>query len=191
MNILSTSRQILKKNSKILFKSTKNRSYYSPENELKASIRSAQAVEIFRSSFYKQSNSDVQISLTDLDQIITSERVRPSYLVNCYATFGNITGKVSRFLPQETAKVLHQIVDDATTQQLNDSIRNLQANNIDVKETLKYHRDIHTTEESRSDNNNSSTNTKTDTSSMSSKLLESKNLLSTGLYQILKFSESI
>lgn len=66
-------------------------------------------------------------------------------LVNVLEVAGLGLGLVSRFAPSSIANQISESVDEATVQQFNDSIRDMQLNNVDnvdVKETLKYHREL-------------------------------------------------
>ena len=110
-------------------------------------IRNAQAAEIFRSSYFQSKNQEMHIPVEDLDQLVAKERVRPSILLGAFELTGFGLGLVTRFAPKSVASVVSQAIDDATVQQFNDSIRKMHADldgesNIDVKETLKYHRDL-------------------------------------------------
>jgi len=125
-------------------------------------LRNAQASEIFRSNYYQSKNSDSFIPVNDLDQLIVQERVRPSILLDIYAITGHGLGLISRFSPKTCENMLTSIIDESTTQQFNDSIRSMQLHeviNYDIKETLKYHRDLNSnggSETSHSSNSSSS-----------------------------------
>ena len=86
------------------------------------------------------------ISVSDLDQIVVSERVRPSVLLGVMEVAGGGLGFVARFAPVPVREVMKEIVDEASSQLFNDSIRDISASGTDhledVKETLKYHRDL-------------------------------------------------
>jgi hypothetical protein len=109
-------------------------------------IRSAQATEIFRAEFYRARKSDVSISPRDLDEIVVDYKVRPSALVGVLEVVGYGLGTVARVVPKSCADVVTKVVEDATSQQFNDSIRDLSAQHVceDVKETINYHRDLNT-----------------------------------------------
>ena len=118
-------------------------------NELIAPyVRSAHCTEVFRSEFYKARRSDVTISPRDLDEIIVDFKVRPSILVGMMEVAGYGLGTVARITPLSCSAIITKIVEDAASQQFNDSIRDLSASdeydnsNDEVKETLKYHRDL-------------------------------------------------
>ena len=100
-------------------------------------IRKAHAAEIFRSSFYEYQHTDVSVSVFDLDQLILSEKVRPSLLINPLELTGKILGTVTRILPKNVSNFVTEVVDDATLQVFNDSIRDLQATNNDVVAKIK------------------------------------------------------
>lgn len=83
--------------------------------------------------------------MEDLDQLVAKDRIRPSVLVNAFEVAGFGLGLMSRFVPVAISNKISEAVDDATVQQFNDSIRDMQLSNIDnvdVKETLKYHREL-------------------------------------------------
>lgn len=141
----------------------------SNKQEIQQAIRSAQAIELFRSSFYKSSKNSINISISDLDQLILSEKVRPSLTIGVVETIGFLAGNLVRIIPaNHVTSYTTKIIDEAITEQLNDSIRRLQSSeNIDVKETLKFHRDVSTTNSNEfnhmnNDNLNSSKVTSTD-----------------------------
>jgi hypothetical protein len=116
------------------------------ETILSSYIRNAHCTEIFRSTFYKASRAVITITPGDLDDIIVSEKVRPSILLGCLEVLGTGLGTVARFSPNQLTGALTKMVDDAASQQFNDSIREISALgpdiNDDVKETIKYHRDL-------------------------------------------------
>lgn len=115
-------------------------------DNLSSYIRSAHCTEIFRSTYYKASKAVITITPGDLDDIIVSEKVRPSILLGCFETFGLGLGTVARFAPTQISSVLTKVIDDAASQQFNDSIREISLmgseSTDDVKETIKYHRDL-------------------------------------------------
>ena len=119
---------------------------YRGEANLSPYIRNAHCTEIFRSTFYKASRAVITITPGDLDDIIVSEKVRPSILLGCFEALGTGLGTVARFSPNQLTGALTKMVDDAASQQFNDSIREISALgpdlNDDVKETIKYHRDL-------------------------------------------------
>ena len=156
-------------------------------------LRNAQASEIFRSNYYQSKNSDSFIPVNDLDQLIVHERVRPSILLDIYAITGHGLGLISRFSPKTCENMLTSIIDESTTQQFNDSIRSMQLHeviNYDIKETLKYHRDLNSnggseTSSSSNDNNGANAN-ETNNNDMS---MNMKTVLTTVVYHMLKVSE--
>lgn len=159
--------------------SSRNLSTRNADN-LSSYIRSAHCTEIFRSTYYKASKAIITITPGDLDDIIVSEKVRPSILLGCFENFGTALGTVARFAPNHISSVLTKVVDDAAQQQFNDSIREISSmgseSNYDVKETIKYHRDL-------------TPNTPLDTAATS--FNETTFVLSTGLSNILNFTRSI
>ena len=125
------------------------RNVSSSNNEVIAPyVRSAHCTEVFRSEFYKARRSDVTISPRDLDEIIVDFKVRPSILVGMMEVAGYGLGTMARITPVPCSTIITKIVEDAASQQFNDSIRDLSAadahddTNDDVKETIKYHRDL-------------------------------------------------
>ena len=156
-------------------------------------LRNAQASEIFRSNYYQSKNSDSFIPVNDLDQLIVHERVRPSILLDIYAITGHGLGLISRFSPKTCENMLTSIIDESTTQQFNDSIRSMQLHeviNYDIKETLKYHRDLNSNEgsetSSSSNDNNGANANETNNNDMS---MNMKTVLTTVVYHMLKVSE--
>lgn len=117
-------------------------------SDLKDGIRNAQAAEIFRSAFLDASRANTRISVTDLDELVISEKVRPSILLPAFQVVGTVLGMATRFSPsKDCSQFIAKTVNDATTQQFNDIVRDMhfsQDGSIDTKETLKYHRDLET-----------------------------------------------
>ena len=133
----------------LLVQRTLVRNLSTSNNEIIAPyVRSAHCTEVFRSEFYKARRSDVTISPRDLDEIIVDFKVRPSILVGMMEAAGYGLGTVARITPISCSTIITKIVEDAASQQFNDSIRDLSTvdehddTNDDVKETLKYHRDL-------------------------------------------------
>ena len=142
-------------------------------------VRNAQAAEIFRSSFYASKNGENSIPVEDLDQLVVRDNVRPSIFVNALEFTGLGLGLVSRFVPESISKSIAEAVEDAAVQQFNDNIRDMQLRNIDdvdVKETLKYHRELRGEEAS---------DTKPDSTMPA---VDAKNALTQIIYHSLKFS---
>ena len=109
----------------------------------KESIRLAQASEIFRSSYFRSNSDKVNISIDDIDELIVTRRVRPSILICALEISAGGLGTISRVLPRVITENLDHAVNDAVLQQLNDCIRTTRTHDsIDLKETLKYHRDL-------------------------------------------------
>lgn len=118
----------------------------SNDSNLSSYIRSAHCTEIFRAQYYKTSKAVFSISPGDLDDIIIQERVRPSLMLGAFDCLGQSLGLAARFTPSQISNAITKIVDDAAATQFNDSIRDISAmgpnTNEDVKETIKYHRDL-------------------------------------------------
>jgi len=176
-------------------------------------LRNAQASEIFRSNYYQSKNSDSFIPVNDLDQLIVQERVRPSILLDIYAITGHGLGLISRFSPKTCETMLTSIIDESTTQQFNDSIRSMQSHEVinnDIKETLKYHRDLNSNGGSETSNRSSRSSSSTNdndgaNASFSSSSVDNsahanetnnndmsmnmKTVLTTVIYHMLKVSE--
>lgn len=116
------------------------------ESAKAAVVRNAQASEVFRAAFLDASNNNDRISVNDLDDLISAQRVRPSALLGVFQIAGLVLGTATKLSPAPYANVLKKVVHDATLQQFNESIRVIQqegdAGDIDTKETIKYHRDI-------------------------------------------------
>lgn len=109
-------------------------------------IRNTQATESFRASFLDASSSSVRISTMDLDDLIVCQHCRPSALIGLYGIAGGVLGMTARLLPSACGAVISQVVHEVATQQLNDNVRDMQSVDQggyeDVKETIKYHRDV-------------------------------------------------
>jgi Ubiquinone biosynthesis protein COQ7 len=174
----SSVRRHSRRASTIRILSTSNES----NTNLSSYIRSAHCTEVFRSTYYKASRAVITITPGDLDDIIVSEKVRPSILLGCFETLGSGLGTAARFAPTQFTSALTKIVDDAASQQFNDSIREISSMgseaNDDVKETIKYHRDL-------------APNTPLDLGeSGNSKFDETTFVLATGLSNILNLTRS-
>jgi hypothetical protein len=137
------------RNSGCLFRrrfSSSSGSHKRSQDEL---LRNAQASETFRSAFFDGIKAQNRVSSEDIDDMMASNRARPSAILPAYQMLGLTLGLVARFAPQDCRKLLEKSVHSATVQQFNDSIRNIQnegndSSAEDTKETLKYHRDLPT-----------------------------------------------
>lgn len=171
--------------------SQRSRSFSS---SIEDSVRSAQAVETFRSAYYKAAKTQATLSMTDITQILLAERVRPSLFINVFEALGHASGTVARFAPTKDVESLFtKAIDNAATQQLNDSIRQLSTveNAEDVRETLKFHRNIRVKpldEETNTSEANSAT-----TASFTDylKQLDCNTVLTSSLYQTFKIAEKL
>lgn len=167
-------------------------------DSIRQSVRSAQAVELFRQNYYNASNASVNISLTDISQVMLSERVRPSAFIGLLGGLGYASGTIARIVPVPgIAKVFTKAIDDAAQQQLNDSVRSLSIESSDdgaeeVKEMLKFHRDIRSETETDFDGN-SQAQRMSIPSSLGDvlKSLDGPTVLTTALYQAFKVTEKI
>lgn len=151
----------------------------SREQPLNNMMRSAQAVESFRSSFYKGAKNELYVSTADIEDCMINNKVRPSAILPVFEVVGATLGFSLALLPKDAKEIATRIIDNATSQQLNDGIRNIQTlssltedETFDVKETLKFHRDIRS---SKTIDNMSST----------------ENSLTLSLYNVLRISEHI
>lgn len=126
---------------------------------VKTYLRQAQSIELFRSKFCQTIGSDASISLIDIDDLVKANNVRPSSLIAGIELLGFATGVAYKLTPSPVRSYIVKGVNDAVSYQLNNSIRDLQeedlsnssssANDIvegnlrtDVKDTLKFHRDV-------------------------------------------------
>lgn len=113
--------------------------------EVNRIIRNTHAAEVFRSAYLESSRSPIRISTSDLDDVVMAQRTRPSALLGLFTVAGGVLGTASRVLPGSCKQVVHTMVNDVTMQQMNDNVRELQTmhvSNDDLKETIKYHRDM-------------------------------------------------
>jgi hypothetical protein len=143
-------------------------------------IRNAQATEIFRASYLSFSKSSVRVSTSDLDDLLTHQRVRPSVLLPLLQFSGLSLGIMSRALPTKCSETLNSVIHESTIQQFNDTIRDLSSSTSassekpsgfhfdsaddpsseEIKDTMKYHRDIATNISCSQEQNSSSTSVK-------------------------------
>ncbi len=80
------------------------------ESVKEATVRNTQASEVFRSAFLDGSNNNDRVSLTDLDYLISEQRVRPSALLGIYQLAGLSLGAVTKVAPQD----ISEFVNDAS-----------------------------------------------------------------------------
>lgn len=116
-----------------------------PDFQWQSALRAAQATESFRSAFLRTSGSNSSISQDDINYLVADRRIRPSLLLNVYSGAGAIVGICSKATQIVLGKEIERIVETASKTQFNDCIRNLQEasnNDEEIKETLKYHRDV-------------------------------------------------
>lgn len=161
-------------------------------NEQDEPLRNAQASEIFRSAFFDGVRAQNRVSPQDIEDMMASQRARPSLILPVYQIMGLTLGTMARFSPTEYKHAVEKAVQSATVQQFNDSIRNIQADgneSLDTKETLKYHRDLQT---DLSQNVHSTSSAADTVSSDSSTGISGTDVTaSTILYHFLKLSRSI
>ena len=172
---------------------------FSSSQASKAFLRQAQSIELFRSQFYRTSNSDVTISVNDIDDLIKHSQVRPSLLITPFECLGATIGTVYRFSPTPIKTYIANGLNLAVSNQFNNNIRDLQDDTQDtehafnsispsasdfsneVKETLKYHRDVSV------DSNHADTS---DASSTASSILSSTtNIVGLGLNSLFTLSK--
>lgn len=99
---------------------------------------------------------------------------------------------MSRFAPKFVSDTLSEAVDDATVQQFNDSVRTMQLDaieNVDVKETLKYHRDLRGFETQEQQEQTLDNDAQLGGPEDGASVVNSKTALTSVLYHILKVSE--
>lgn len=176
-------------------------------------IRNAQATEIFRNTFLSASGNKETIGVSDLDELIIASRSRPSALLGLFQTTGFILGKTSKLLPSECSKLLVNVVNEASLQQFNDTIRNLHnisatmpeknSENIssinsdtieEIKETIKYHRDIDLGIEKMDSKDHQEHESKVESEAESEAESNKRNqelVYTTSLYNILKITRKI
>jgi len=85
------------------------------------------------------------MQVQDLDDVVRESRSRPSALLPVYGLVGSALGSLALAIPQSYSSALTKVVHDVAEQSLNDSIRDLASVadcGDDVRETLKYHRDL-------------------------------------------------
>ena len=107
-------------------------------------LRKAHAAEIFRSA-YGRSQGLSSISVQDLDELVSSRKIRPSLVVGVAEVSGHLLGGLSKLLPSQVSGFVTSAIDEAVKVQFNDSIRDLStevSEDGELKETLKYHRDF-------------------------------------------------
>jgi len=122
---------------------------------VKTYLRQAQSIELFRSKFCQTIGSNTSISIRDIDDLIKANNVRPSSLMAGVEFLGFATGMAYKITPTPIKSYIVKGVNDAVAYQLNNSIRDLQeedpssSSNVaeghlkaDVKDTLKFHRDV-------------------------------------------------
>jgi len=95
----------------------------------------------------KGGENHISVSTVDLDDLIHQNRVRPSLLVGVLDCAGRATGFATSFLPSAGIEIVDRVVDECSVQEFNDGMRSVHGvpQNEDIKETLKFHRDISAT----------------------------------------------
>ena len=131
-----------------------------------SALRSTQAAESLREAFARSSGAKTVVTSTDLDAVVGNLKTRPSALVDVYSGLGFFLGTSSRlltplpFVPGAWRKALVHSVDEAVRRSINDDLRDMNESeevaptneaSQEVKETLKYHRDISLSSEEASD----------------------------------------
>lgn len=127
-------------------------------SEILPQLRLAQATELFRSKYLISSRAPSSVSVADLDDLVAHHRVRPSVFIGMAETVGAGLGMAARILPESMKKEVSIAVEDASSRVLNDIVRDLQDDSEEVvakssggsqsgireevRETVKYHRDI-------------------------------------------------
>ena len=155
---------------------------------VKTHLRQAQSIELFRSKFCPTIGSNASISVGDIDDLVKANNVRPSSLMAGVEILGVATGLAYKLTPSPVKSYIVKGVNDAVNYQFNNSIRELQVEDssnsaaeghlkADVKDTLKFHRDVtvlvdpqetaasDSSNRSRSDYTTSNTNTTNNTTS--------------------------
>jgi type IV secretory pathway TrbF-like protein len=129
-------------------------------------------------------------------------------LLGAFQGLGVGLGLAARISPKPISELVTRIIDDAASQQFNDAIRDIQKIdpvlvNEDVKETLKYHRDLKASSENSYDGSSSSESTAANTGINSvavdplsvlmtpEKLKEITFVLSSSLSNVLHFTRSL
>ena len=154
-------------------------------------LRQAHACEIFRSNFYESKHVSTSVSCSDLDQLIISEKARPSLLICPLELAGKTLGVISRYSPNAISNVLLEAIDEATIQIYNDSIRDMQYDgsnndgpvNNDIKEALKYHREIKAS--------SSETSSTTEDTSPLGAIIGRKEVIASGIRTILRLTKDL
>lgn len=123
----------------------------SVSNTVNAALRSSQAAESFRESFAKSAGAAAVITSSDLDYHVVETKSRPSVFIDVFTGLGFALGTASRVMPNVASKLLLSSVDEACRRSINDDLRDVGDADMEVKDTLKYHRDICLSEESVGD----------------------------------------
>ena len=152
-------------------------------NTVSSVVRSAQAVEVFRSSYLNNRDKNLSVSTADIDDLIVLKDIRPSLLVGILDLTGKATGALTKVLPNSSSEVLNRIVNDCSVQELNDGMRSIY--NVseceDIKATLKFHRDIVTFNERDNDDRTTAVETED----------RMANMMAFGLNQIFRLTRNL
>ena len=143
-------------------------------------LRLGHASEIFRSSFLKARDPGLSYSVDDLDQMVITEKCRPSILIPLWECSSFIAGKITTILPMSAQSSVERAVNSAVVQVLNDCVRDAEGN-VDAKESFKYHRDLQLIEGSNDRPGNDSDRDFNNISQM-------EETISQGVYQLLKIA---
>lgn len=119
---------------------------------VRSAIRSTQAAESLREAFSRSSGASTVVNSGDIDYYVENLKVRPSLAVDLFSGVGFALGAASRILlPLPVChKALVHSVDEACRRSINDDLRAMSERGDsedadpdgEVKEALKYHRDI-------------------------------------------------
>ena len=135
----------------------------------------------------------MNVCIADIDQIVNYEKIRPSILLPVYEVVGTGLGIMSRLSPAPSAsKFLAEIVENASSMQLNDSIRSISLDSpndyYDVKETLKFHRDLSSSSGYSAATADETAAKKTSTHTSAASI---EGVITTAVHTFLKISEKI
>lgn len=156
-------------------------------------LRNTQAAEVFRAAFYR--NASGSISTNDLDEMMHMYKARPSLLLGAYQMSGAFLGAAAKLSPsKDVSNFIANVVQESTVQQFNDNIRDMNlsgVDNIDIKETIKYHRDLDIASNINSNTPNTNADNKGEGDSLFSTTASVALLISGGIQKFLRCSRDL